>query len=90
MESLVSLWKCRQWSRLANHCLSMSVATLLGIAGWSFKGFLSTTVARRVFGLVVADGQLYPNGKPFYTADVFPLPVCYFHEDMAWVSDEDF
>ena len=46
----------------------------VSICGWDFKGFATTTEARAAFGLVTADGEKYPDGKPFYTANVFPSP----------------
>ena len=47
----------------------------VSICGWDFKGFASTTEARAAFGLVTVDGEKYPDGKPFYTANVFPSLV---------------
>ena len=44
----------------------------VSICGWEFKGFSNTTEARAAFGLTTADGDKYPDGKPFYTANVFP------------------
>ena len=44
----------------------------VSICGWDFKGFATTTEARAAFGLVTVDGAKYPDGKPFYTANVFP------------------
>jgi len=44
----------------------------VSICGWEFKGFSTTTEARAAFGLVTMDGEKYPDGKPFYTANVFP------------------
>ena len=44
----------------------------VSICGWDFKGFATTTEARASFGLVTVDGAKYPDGKPFYTANVFP------------------
>ena len=46
----------------------------VSICGWDFKGFATTTKARAAFGLVTVDGDKYPDGKPFYAADVFPSP----------------
>lgn len=46
----------------------------VSICGWDFKGFATTTEARAAFGLVTVDGEKYPDGKPFYTANVFPSP----------------
>ena len=45
----------------------------VSMCGWDFKGFATTTEARAAFGLVTADGEKYPDGKPFYTANVFPV-----------------
>ena len=45
----------------------------VSICGWEFKGFSSTTEARAAFGLITADGGTYPDGKPFYIANVFPM-----------------
>ena len=42
----------------------------VSICGWEFKGFSTTTEARGAFGLTTADGDKYPDGKPFYTANV--------------------
>ena len=44
----------------------------VSICGWEFKGFSTKTEARAAFGLITADGDKYPDGKPFYTANVFP------------------
>ena len=47
----------------------------VSVCGWNIKGFESTTDARRAFGLVTEDGQKYPDGMPFYNANVFPTPI---------------
>ena len=47
----------------------------VSICGWEFKGFATTTEARKAFGLVTVDGGKYPDGNPFYTANVFPSPA---------------
>ncbi len=44
----------------------------VSICGWDFNGFSTTTEARAAFGLVTVDGEKYPDGKPFYTANIFP------------------
>ena len=44
----------------------------VSICGWDIVGFPTFIEARAAFGLVVADGQNYPDGKPFYTGNVFP------------------
>ena len=44
----------------------------VSICGWDFKGFATTTEARAAFGLITVDGAKYPDGKPFYAANVFP------------------
>ena len=44
----------------------------VSICGWGVQGFDSTTEARAAFGLVTVDGEKYPDGKMFYTANVFP------------------
>ncbi len=47
----------------------------VSICGWDFKGFDSATEGRAAFGLATVDGAKYPDGKPFYTANVFPALV---------------
>ena len=47
----------------------------VSICGWTLKNFATTTEARAAFGLITVDGEKYPDGKFFYTANVFPLPV---------------
>ena len=42
------------------------------VCGWELKGFSVTSEARAAFGLVTADGEKYPDGNSFYTANVFP------------------
>jgi len=44
----------------------------VSVCGWTFKGFSTTIEARAAFGLATVDGQIYPDGKPFYSANVFP------------------
>ena len=44
----------------------------VSICGWDIAGFSTFIEARSAFGLVVADGQNYPDGKPFYTGNGFP------------------
>jgi hypothetical protein len=44
----------------------------VSICGWEFKGFSTSSEARAAFGLITVDGEKYPDGKPFYTANVFP------------------
>ena len=52
----------------------------VSICGWDFKGFATTTEARAAFGLVTVDGKKYPDGKPFYTANVFPSLAAWTEE----------
>ena len=44
----------------------------VSICGWELKGFSTSSEARAAFGLITADGEKYPDGQPFYTANVFP------------------
>jgi len=47
----------------------------VSICGWELKGFSTSSQARAAFGLITADGQMYPDGQPRYTANVFPSPI---------------
>ena len=44
----------------------------VSVCGWELPGFETTTEARAAFSLTTSDGETYPDGKPFYTANVFP------------------
>lgn len=42
------------------------------LAGWDIQGYANTTDARKAYGLGTKNGELYPDGKKFYTGDGFP------------------
>jgi hypothetical protein len=56
--------------------------------GWNILGFTSTTDGREAFNLITKDGQLYPDGEPFYTGGCFPTRrVTNSKEEHAEVPD---